>query len=141
MNTVIAAVLFGVLWLSIHQRWSGMFGFVAKVVSAGWGSSFFAVTTPGGWGAAVASTIAGWVGDWVGATGQQVLGAVVVIGTLWAGWAVIKDRSVDKPELVWLIILPLLCIGAGGPLADAITSVTGSARDAGVASVGGLIGG
>ena len=141
MNLVISATAFGLLWLLNKKHAHGKWVFAVKGALALIGGVFFAETLLGAWAARAAATVAGWLGGLIGVSGAVVLGAVVLLGAVWAGWGLLKDRIADKPELVWLVVLPVLFLAAGGPIADNGSQLMGAVQQMGNASIGSLIGG
>lgn len=141
MNLMIAITAFGLLWLLHKKHAHGKWVFAVNATLALIGGAFLAETILGAWGAGIATLLAGWVAGWIGTSGGVVLGAVVLVGTVWALWALLKDRTADRPEIVWLVVLPVLFLAAGGPIAENGSQLLGAVQQMGAASIGSLIGG
>lgn len=141
MNLMIAITAFGLLWLLHKKHAHGKWVFAVNGALALIGGAFLAETILGAWAAVAAATVAGWLGGLIGTSSGAVLGAVVLIGTVWALWALLKDREADRPEIAWLVTLPVLFLAAGGPIADNGSQLLGAVQQMGAASIGSLIGG
>lgn len=94
----------------------------------------------GDWITAAMGGLFDWVGSWFGVA-ASVVGGVVILFVVFVVIADLSDRVADTPAIVGLIMIPLIAVSAGGPIADAAQQIYGSAEQVGMSSLGQLVGG
>lgn len=140
MSWVVMLTAFGLL-LVLRKRSKPSWLWVVNAALAAIAGAALVETGIGSWLMGVLSSLAGWVGGIVGASATMVAGVAMLILTVMVVLDIAFDRRADKVAILGLILLPMLFLIAGGPVAEGGSQLVASVRDLGTGLLGPLIGG
>lgn len=97
------------------------------------------LSDPGAWLAGHLGGFVAWMGSWFGVPGVIAISAVLVVLVLAAGLD-LMDKKADRIAIAALVLVPMLALSAGGPVAQAVNEIRGGVAEVGTTGVGGLLG-
>jgi hypothetical protein len=95
----------------------------------------------GSWLMGLLTSLAGWVAGLVGTSAALVAGVAMLLLTVMVVLDIAADRKADKVAILSLLVLPMLFVVAGGPVADGGSQLVASIHDLGTGLLGPLVGG
>ncbi|MFC0431037.1 hypothetical protein [Kutzneria buriramensis] len=116
MSWLVCLFAFGMLYL-LKKKWKKWRKWWVVAIFAAIGACSFANTNLGAWVAGLLRGLLGIPAGWIGVSAALLAALAVLICIPLVVYGFWHDRKADKPELIGLIMLPLLVIIASGPVA------------------------
>lgn len=116
MSWLLCLFAFGTLFL-LKKKWKKWNKWWVVAIFAALGACSFANTDLGGWAAGLLRSLLGLFGGVIGVSAALLGALAVLICIPMVVYGFVHDRKANKPELIGLIVLPLLFIIASGPVA------------------------
>lgn len=135
--TLTAVGLLLILRKRSNPRWLWM----VKAALAAFAGAGLAETGLGAWLAGVLRSLGGWVGGVFGAPAGPTLSVLALLIAVVVVLDIAVDHKADRAAIAGLILLPLLFVGAAGPVADGGSQLFAAIHGAAAAALGPLIGG